>query len=423
MEMVDRQDLTLVLSTLIHLGPFRAMDSEEFGFMWITEILNSGYEEEWRERMASEVVGSLGKHLFCGDPASFVDVQPAWVPPLLGFLSLSGKIGTTRSSAFIALRILATCPVSADLCPMVLPILHSTLLPNHHPQARHLALNIFLKSMSGWFSSQMENVPSKDLERLVQAVGDPFKFPDLPPQDGKPVDPPHYNPTMTTAVLIEFASSDLWRNYLRHSNFTSFEEMASTLDGKRTALRDMLNMTIYRWPGFLRTAAKIVMAIKRLEELQCFNTAEVVIMWAWTVGVVDPVDHDTWRLIGRDTLRFYQTHGIERMSALRRQVANTAIPPGQSWYLIEHHRGFQSEVGDFIKLPVVKLLPGVVSKDLIYLRLSQACQLRRLYHLVGYDPATWKEATAVAGVDKGMSVSSGRSVMPVLFVDWTCDYP
>jgi hypothetical protein len=30
----------------------------------------------------------------------------------------------------------------------------------------------------------MENVPSKDLDNFLQAVGDPFKFPDLPLQDG-----------------------------------------------------------------------------------------------------------------------------------------------------------------------------------------------------------------------------------------------
>ena len=58
------------------------------------------------------------------------------------------------------------------------------------------------------------------------------------------------------------------------------------------------------------------MTVKYLEELQCPNTAEVVIMWAWTIGVVNPVDHDGWQLIGRDTLRFYQTRGMERLNRL-----------------------------------------------------------------------------------------------------------
>jgi len=31
-----------------------------------------------------------------------------------------------------------------------------------------------------------------------------------------------------------------------------------------------------------------------LEELQCPNAAEVVIVWAWTIGVVNPVDRDGW---------------------------------------------------------------------------------------------------------------------------------
>jgi hypothetical protein len=51
----------------------------------------------------------------------------------------------------------------------------------------------------------------------------------------------------------------------------------------------------------LRTPAKIIAAIRRLEELQCLNTAEVVILWAWTAGVVNPADHDAWGLIERYT--------------------------------------------------------------------------------------------------------------------------
>jgi hypothetical protein len=165
-------------------------------------------------------------------------VEPAWIPPLLRFLSLDGGSGATEPAHLIALRILAISEGSADFGKIILPILTSSLLPTHPLQARRLALNVFEKFAFGWFSSQMENIPSKDLEGLVQAVGDPFQFPDLPLQDGEPVDPPFYEPTMATTVLIEFASSDLWRDYLRRSNFTSFEEMVSTWDGKRTALED-----------------------------------------------------------------------------------------------------------------------------------------------------------------------------------------
>jgi len=231
-----------VSSTLVHLDPFQAIGNGELGFIWITGILNSGYEDELCEQMASEVVGSLGRHLFRGDPSYSIHVQPSWIPPLLGFLSLSEKLDTTRPSRLIALHILATSPRYADFGPTILPILCSTLLPTHPLQARHLALTIFLRFASGWFSSQMESIPSKDLKRLVQAVGNPFEFPDLPPQDGNPVHPPHYNPTMATAVLIEFASSDPWWSYLRHSNFASFEETVSTWDGKKTALGFMLDV-------------------------------------------------------------------------------------------------------------------------------------------------------------------------------------
>ena len=77
----DYYCLALVLSSLVHLDQFWAMNSGELGFLWIKEILNSGYEERWREMMASEVVRILGRHFFRNGPASFIDVQPAWIPP------------------------------------------------------------------------------------------------------------------------------------------------------------------------------------------------------------------------------------------------------------------------------------------------------------------------------------------------------
>ena len=421
----NHRDLTSVLYTLNHLDPFQVTGSGELGFLWITEILNSGYEEHEREGLARIAMELLGKHFFGKNPAYFIKVEPAWIPPLLGFLSLSEKLDGIRSTRFIALRILAASQGSADFGPMILPILTPLLLPTHPLQLRHLALNVSGEFMSGWFSSQMEDVPSKDLGGFIQAIGDPFQFPDLPLQDGKPVRPPGYDPMVAVAVLIEFASLDLWRNHLRHSNFTSFEEMASTWDGKGAALGRMLRMVTLFLPEFLSTATRIAMAIGRLEELRCSNTAEVVIMWAWTVGVVNPVDHDGWQLIGRNTLRFYQTHGMERLIALGRHVADTVMEADLLAFspirrLIRRHE--ESKVEGFIGLPVSKLLPETVSKDLAYLRLSQACQLRRLYHLFGYDPVTWRETVRVE-VDKETSVSSGHSVALAPFVDWACDYP
>ena len=293
---VEYYDLTLVLSTLIHFDPFKTVGSGELGFLWIMEVLNSGYQEDQCERLAREVVKLLGKHFFRESPVSVIDVQPAWIPPLLGFLPLSQRFDPAGSTVFIALRILATSPGYTDFGPIILPILTSSLLPTRPLQARWLALNIFLRFKSGWFSSQMENVPSEDLDGLVRAVADPFRFPHSPPQDGKPAYQTDYNPTMVIAVLIEFASWGLWRNHLRRSNFTSFEEMVSTLDGKRIALGCMIKMATETLPEFLCTATKITTAIRRFEELRCSNTVEVVIMWAWTVGVVNPVDHDGWHI-------------------------------------------------------------------------------------------------------------------------------
>jgi len=419
--------LTSILSTLIHLDPLQVMGSGELGFLWISEILNSGYREHERYQMASEVVQLLGRHFF-EHPEPVSRVLPTWIPSILRFLSLCEEfVPSPPSPGFIALRILSTNRGSAHFGPMILSVLTSTLQPAHSLQARGLALNAFLRFTTGWFSSQIEKVPSKDLGKLLQAIGDPFQFPDLL-QDGKPVGPAVYKPMMATVVLIEFASSDLWRDHLRRPNFASCEEVVSTREGKRTALESMFDVARDLWPDFLCTPAKITMAIRRLEELQCLNTVEVVIMWAWTTGAVNLVDRDDWRLIGHDTLRFYQTHGIKRLAALKQHTITQPRQSRHMMFLTARCRTFSCQVGSALR-PDPTSKPWLRSGDRYFadFYITQACQLRRLYQLFGYDPTTWKEAVAVEGVEEETDMSPGRFAQPVPlvdpFVDWVCDYP
>jgi len=396
------------------------MGSGELGFLWIAEIVNSGYEEEWREWMASQVVESLGKNFFREDLAPSIRMQPAWIPSLLGFLSLREKLDRQGGLSLIALRIMAISPRSTDFGTSALPILISPLLSTHPLQSRCLALEVFDTFVPSWFSSQMENVPSEDLDKFIQAVGDPFQSQDLPLQDGKPVDRSHCNLTVVATVLIGFASSDLWRNRVRRSNFTSLEEIVSTWDGKKAALERMAHDD--QLPESLFVATGIFMAIRRFEELQCPNTAEVLLMWAWTVGVVDPVDRDGWQLIGHNTLRFCETRRTERLVTLKRHITDRTMESSYTNPLVIGRHG-RSQVKEFIiNSPVLKLEPDPWSRFRTFVCLSQACQLRRLYQLFGYDPTTWKDAVA-AEVDEKSDVSSERSVALFPFMGWACDYP
>ncbi|KAF9644233.1 hypothetical protein BDM02DRAFT_1056006 [Thelephora ganbajun] len=323
----DRLVLRWTLSALIYLDPFQIVDTRELVFLWIIEILNSEYPEDERYEMASRVVHLLEKHF---DPNVSKDVpyaEPTWIPPLLGFLSLSERFYTTDVPPYpglTTLRILSTSPVYADFDKTIIPVLTSTLLPTHPLQSCTLALKVFYTFMPGWFSSQMEDALDEDLDKFLQAVGNPFLFtPDISLQDGKPVGTVDYEPMMAAVVLIEFASSDLWRDHLRRLNFASYEEIVSTEEGRNTALRWMLGPAVNSRRDFLRTPTKITTAIRRLEELQCLNTAEVVISWAWTIGVINLVDHGAWSSIGNDTLRFYQTYGTGRLIALKRHVIDS----------------------------------------------------------------------------------------------------
>ncbi|KAF9643189.1 hypothetical protein BDM02DRAFT_3123756 [Thelephora ganbajun] len=370
--------------------------------------------------MADRLVQLLGKHFDPNIPNEAPYIGSAWIPPLLDFLSLSERFYTTNTPpypGFIALHILSTGPVHDDFNVKILPVLTSTLLPTHPLQLRSLALKVFYRFMPGWFSSQMENVLYKDLNKLLQAVGDPLQFtPDLPLQDGKPVGTVDYDPTMAAVVLIEFASSDLWRNHLDRSNFASYEEIVSTEEGRRTALQLMLRTAFNSWEGLLCTPTKITTAIRRLEELQCLNTAEVVTMWAWTIGVIDPVDRDGWRLIENETLRFYQTHGTGRLTALKRHVIDSNEDTEHYHLIFLHQRGYEGACR-------VKSVQGHGRDEETDLHVSRVCQLRRLYHLFGYDLATREEVVDMEEVDEEMDVPPGCSIAPVPFVDWACDYP
>jgi len=430
--------LASVLRASDHFGPFQVMANVESGFSWIAEILNSKYEEHGRYQMASRVVEPLGKHFYFGDPEDILHVRRAWIPPLLDFLSLSEKFYTIESPpypGFMALYILSNSRVSADFGATILPILSSTLLPTHPLKSRGLALKAFHRLMSGWFSSQIESVSYNDLDKLLQAVGNPFQpTPDPPRQDWVSMGRLYHEPMNSVVVLIEFASSDLWRNHLRRSNFTSCEEVLSTEEGRRTALDCMFSTASYTWLAFLHTPAKIITAIRRLEELQCLSTAEVVVMWAWTTGVITAADHDGWRLIENDTLRFYRTHGIGRLTALKQHITDATVEYEHLWFLTTHYKGSPCRMGS-VKQPVpfTRSWNEPSPTDWTDLRVSRACQLKRLYHLFGYDPATWEEV-AIEGaivveavvseeVDGEMDVSPGCPVTPVPSMDWACDYP
>ena len=430
----NRHGPAWALSALNHLVPVQAVETGELGFSWVAEILNSDYSEDCRYWMASSVVQLLGKHFYynafySGELEYSLGVEPGSVPLLLGFLSLSEEFYATDFPpypAFTALRILSNSPGYGDFGPAILPVLALTLLPTNPLQSRILALKAFVRFSPGWFSPKMEAIPRNDLSRLLRAVGDPFQFtPDLPPQDDAPVDTINYEPMMAAIILIEFALSDLWQKHLQHSNFTSCEEILSTEEGKRTALRCMLDAATDSWPGFLLAPANIIAAIRRLEELQGLNTAEVVIMWAWTVGVVDAVDHDGWKSFGDETLRFYQAHGIGRLSALKQRITDATMEAEHLALLMVHYRGSPCRV-DSTRRPVSSLATyeGPAPWYSTDLRISLVCQLRRLYHLFGYEPTTWREGVAAeVSVGGGVGRSLGCSEMSVRRMDWACDYP
>ena len=448
---LQEEKITLVLSALVHLDLFGYTQLEEPGFPLITDILGSSFSENGRYQMAAAVIRLLGNLFFKEDRNVDVRflVDPTWIPPLLDFLSLSEKFYPTESPPYpgpIALRILSAAHIPPDFGTTILLTLPSTLLPTRPLQSRSLALKVFNAASLGLLSSQMESIAAGDLGHLLKAVGDPFVFAlDPPLLDRRTrVMEPDYDPVDTMIVLIEFASSNLWRNHLLPLNFTTCENFLSEEEGKRTFIRLMLKTATYSWGDLLCTAAKVIAAIERLEELQCLNTAEVVVMWAWTVGVLDAEDPHAWRSIERNTHAFYQTRGIERPEALERYITNKL--PG-------HSHSFQLPNGDPLRLVARIRRPGVLARarerrglyveeglkwrgssedpgpgdkpewlDVdAFLDISKVCQLKRLCCLFEQDHTEGKKAAVEEPGGQEMDLS--LDVTPVSFVDWACDYP
>ena len=412
-----------VLSALRHFDTPRFATIRTQWPSWITDVLGSGYSGWDQYTVAEKVVYLAWEQIKRVVMSPTHNVDAAWLPPLFGFLRLGEGFRWRRNqtAGAIALRVLSRGEGIYQLGLTILPILTSTLQPTHPLRSREVALKVFRQFGPGWFSSQMQSVASVDRASLLHAVGDPFQYaPDtMLPDKQHTFDA--YDPMGVAAILIEFASSDLWRDYLHRSNFVTCEEVISTAEGRKSAFR-CLQHTTEPWL-FLGTPSKVISAIERLETLRCPNTVEAVLACVWAPGGVDrsSVDLDGWKLIQQKTLAFYQTHGIGRLKGLSQFItANHASRP--------HGRNLPRRV-EGVRLPVriAKEMRkwGCMEDWYSDMGLAQVCQRKLLYQLFGCNPTTWEEMLAAdsEGADEGVDLPVGQCGVPARFVDWSCDYP
>jgi hypothetical protein len=276
-------------STLSDLDVSRVANFQGTCISWVHEIVNSGYPEGERYSMASSAVALLGKRF--DSPSTEPSPLTSEIRPLLDYLLLSENFPTAEFQSHpgvFALRLISTAPGYRHLQPAILPVLTSTLLQSHPLQSRSLALKIFQRPGLEWCSPQAEGFLDTERARLLEAVGDPFQFtPDLPPQNGQPTTATDYEPMRTAVLLIKFASSDLWRDHLRPSNFTSCEEMISTEEGRDLAFECLDEVEMGDRSG-------LDLVIGRLEALECRNTVEAITLWARTNGIMKAAKDDIW---------------------------------------------------------------------------------------------------------------------------------
>ena len=405
--------------------------------LWLRQILDSGYPEGMQYSMASSVVVFFGKKLDSPLSERHIRVHSTALRPLSDFLLLSEKLYPAECPlngppypGVMALRMLsigvggrhADPMLRPTLTPAILQTLASALLPTHPLRSRRLALQLFQGTGTGWFSTQAEAFSNAERAELLGAVGDPFRFtPDPPLQDGQPQATTFYEPIGSAALLVEFAGSESWRVHLFPSNFASCEEVLSTEKGRDRFFREASGRgTSLR----MRSVDKLASALRRLEEMECWNTAEVVVMWAWTDGFVDATDHDAWRIIGHETLKFYRIRGMDRLGSLSRYIKRhfaygSMVSRNTSCQVAGVRRPVHLRVGR----------EGASGGSGVGMRgIYRVCQLRRLCQLFGLDPTAWRETMAAGKSDKKLSGGSnlegeGEPMPHVQFLYSACDYP
>lgn len=234
----------------------------------------------------------------------------------------------------------------------------------------------------------------------------------------------------TIVLLIKFLSSDLWRDHVRYSNFSTCEAIVSTKRGRDLALACIRKLLVS-----FRSPQDITTVIRRLRELGCQNTAEVVLLWTWITGIVDPTDHCGWVSIGEETLKFYHSHGARRLYTLAQYIKDTTLGPRPYERLRGHHRVALCQVEDVRGR--VRVREGLGNHLVDFERtglIAMTCQLRRLYRLFGCaDPMAWEEMLRARG-GSDVAPPSGSSLKrdggpdtgglaPVEVLDLVCDYP
>jgi len=427
---ITTHSLRRILSALGYLDLLQVKGFRQMCISWIGVILGSARPDRDRYLLAGDAVALLtsGRRVDSELPESLNQVQSVGIPPLLDFLFLSEEYYHAYDPPYpgaIALRLLSLSYSirSGDLSQRLVPVLTSTLSTLHPLLSRVLALKLFQEHGSEWFSPPMEKFSNVDRAKLLEALGDPFHFSATFPSDTEHTHTVQvmYEPMDTAILLIDFASSDLWREHLRPSNFSSCEEIVSTAWGRHLASNCMLNKRICFRGEPLDTPTRLVTAIRRLQDLECWNTAEVLILYAWTSDIMDPANHDAWRMIGQETHDFYRTRGTAGLGTLVRGI--------KARYKNKELTGGVPCRVEGVRRPIRLATSRKGSQwDTHYIH--RVCQLKRLYQFLGHDPATLKEvvATAKTSDEAFFRVELGRSgrsisATPTRFLEFACDYP
>jgi len=356
-------------------------------------------------------------------PEGFPEVDPGSVPHLLGFLRLSERYHGDMHWSYpgaTALRLLSDGVSGTSRYEVIVPVISAALLPTHPLQSRVFALKIFQRCGTEWFSPKFDSFSTVDRVTLLKAVGDPFDFLPATPSDAERFG---YEPMTAAVLLIKLLATDLWRDHLQYTNFSTCESITSTEQGRELALT-----CIRELEEFLNSPTDVIAVTRRLKGLGCWNTAETILLWAWTTDTIDPAIHDDWRLIGKETLEFYRVHGMWRLHILALYIKNNISWPWSRWGFY----GVSSCRVRGVRWPV-RVMDGLGEDWERTGRVSVACRLRGLYQLFGCDSTTWGEMLR-GGCDAdvaqppgsrfkigGGSVTDGH--VRVKFPDFVCDYP
>ena len=418
----DALGLRSILSTLLRVGLHDLPGFHPFCFTWLGAVLDSNYPDADKYELAGlvllflhgrtrRVLRDAGRKLVFPPSYAIVLVrflllhemcEKADIEPKKRDWAFSSFASPLSHPTTIALRLLLGTPKDTLILPIFLVIPPAALQQN---KWRAVALALFNHHRHWLFSPMIENlIPTHRIE-LLRAIGDPFDLTTTPSFVGlgraraHDIDGVRLFPKVM-GLLLSLTSSGVWRDYLHPTNFASCDAIMAGEGHVHDTIRYFSNWSsALRGPGDSNFSG-LMLGVNRLKQLRCHSAVKLILLSLWATPITPLYDQEVWGWVERQTLELFSARGEEHLgifvsqikkayggamtdllAKLKRSEGENDLPDAGSPFKVDR-------VGRRVR---TKDSLGLGSFDYNFYTM---CQLRRLYRLIGHDPASGPTTSA-----------------------------